>query len=218
MMKYPGWIGTQGYITLLIVCLSACTSITPSSSPPATSWKDRQVSLSRIQHWQLNGKVGVQTTRELGSANVDWIQKYNQYTVSLFGPLGMVRFKLTGQANRVTLETADGKRYTANNPEQLLVEQWGFRLPISSLIYWIRGLPVSGMTYTKQLDTYNRLSELVQQGWRIQFLSYVNVGGIDLPNKITITSSILKVKLIIYRWDITKPIIFVDTVYLSQQK
>src|SRR3990167_1045660 len=197
---------SRWYSTLLIIiCLSACTTMPPTSAPPLSpelSWHDRQIILSRIQNWQLNGKLAVQTAQDSGSASVNWVQNNKQYTISLLGPLGTGGFKLTRQLTGVSLETSDGKHYTANNPEQLLAEQWGFHLPISSLRYWIRGLPVSGISYTKQLDIHHRLMTLTQQGWQIQFLSYSKVGVIDLPNKMVIASPLLKAKLIIYRWDV----------------
>ena len=192
---------------MLVICLSACQPLIAPPSPPSSlklTWKERQIALSRIQNWQVSGKVAVRTSQDSGSATVNWTQKNKQYIVSLLGPLGTGGFKLIGQPATVILETSDGKHYTATSPEQLLAEHWGFRVPISSLAYWVRGLPVAGITYTKQLDTSNRLSELIQQGWQIHFLSYIKIGSIELPDKIEITSTILKAKLIIYRWDIFK--------------
>lgn len=190
---------------ILVMTLAACQPlVAPSPTPPPIqlSWKERQLALSRIQNWQINGKVAVRTAQDSGSAIVNWIQNNKRYTVSLLGPFGSGGMNLRGQSSQVILKTADGKQYFANNPEQLLAEQWGFRVPISSLMYWIRGLPVSDLPYSKQLDEYNRLITLFQQGWQIQFLSYTTVGKIELPNKIDLSSPELKAKLVIYRWTI----------------
>lgn len=193
-------------ICLLIISnITACTPITsqPSEQPstPPLTWQARQNDLNRLQSWVINGKVAVQTAQDSGSVNVDWVQNRQKYTISIVGALGSNRLKLAGEPNQVTLITSDGKQYQAQNPEQLLAERWGYRLPISSLRYWIRGLPVPNVTYSNQLDSYNRLHELTQQGWQIQYLNYTKVGHLDLPSKITVTSSSLKAKLIIYSWN-----------------
>lgn len=192
-----------GLVYFLIAgALSSCTTITPTSSVSATkiSWKERQLTLNRLQNWQLNGKIGVQTARDSGSASVDWKQNHQQFIISLSGPLGSGGLKLTGHPGIVTLDTSDGKHFSANSAEQLLSKQWGWNLPVSHLNYWVRGLPAPSSAYTSQLDSSQRLSELVQQGWHVQFMSYTRSGNIDLPDKISITSPTLKTKIVIYDW------------------
>ncbi len=187
--------------------LTACQQMAPSTASatsPSTispSWSQRKIALTRLQQWQLNGKIAVQTAQDAGSASVDWLQAGKQYTISLFGPLGTHGMKLQGHPQQVTLTFADGKQYNANNPEELLAQQWGFRVPVSYLHYWIRGLPVPMVaTNTMQFDDQHRLSSLSQQEWQVQFLGYTRVGTMDLPEKITITSAALKTKIVIYQW------------------
>lgn len=186
----------------LIAGLAGCTSLAPKAPPQAAlSWQERQTILNRLQSWQLNGKIAVQTPQDSGSATVDWMQSNSRYAVSLYGPLGTNGLKLSGQPGSVTLVMSDGKRYTANNPDELLAKRWGFHLPVSYLHYWIRGLPVPSLPSNSQFDASHRLVSLTQQGWQVQFLSYMSNGIIDLPEKLVITSSSLKVKIIVYRWN-----------------
>lgn len=193
------------FIALLAVGLTSCTTVAPPSAPSSTggpSWKTREASLSRLQSWQLSGKIAVQTAKDSGSASVDWWQNRGQYAVSLLGPLGTHGMKLSGRSGQVMLETADGKRFTAQNPEQLLAEQWGFHLPVSHLKYWIRGIPVPNLPYSSKFDGTNRLSSLTQGGWNVQFLDYTQTNSVDLPSKLVIQSAALKTKIIIYHWKI----------------
>ena len=198
------WIGFTA--TLLIISLSSCTTITPPPSPvpPAAQkpWPDREAALTHLQNWQLNGKIAVVTANDSGSATVDWVQNQKHFNISLLGPLGTNGLKLSGQPGLVTLETADGKHFTAKSPEQLLAQQWGWNVPVSNLNYWVRGLPVPGMPHNSQFDAYHRLSNLTQQGWNIQYLGYETIGQLDLPNKIFITSSALRTKIIVYHWKV----------------
>ncbi|TAK79297.1 MAG: outer membrane lipoprotein LolB [Gammaproteobacteria bacterium] len=182
---------------LIAVTLTSCTTMAPP--PTSVSWQNRQLALNQLQQWQLNGKVGIQTAQNAGSANLSWIEdKQHHYTLSLTGPLGTGGLKLTGQPGLVILETSDGKRYTAQTPEQLIESGWD--LPLTPLYYWIRGIPVPDVPSHRQFDTDHRLNTLTQYQAQIQYLSYTHVGQVELPNKIFITSPRVKIKIIIYEW------------------
>lgn len=198
-MKHTIWM------LALALTLSGCSTINPTAAPPAApkaTWTDRQATLNNIKSWRLNGKIAVQTPHDSGSASVNWTQNPRSYVISLLGPLGSNGMKLTGQPGQVTLQTSDGKSYKASSPEQLLAKQWGFHLPVSNLNYWVRGLPVPNVAATTHFDHFGRLDSLTQQGWRIDYLSYTNVGRVDLPEKLSITSPSLSVKIIVYQWNV----------------
>lgn len=188
---------------LVATLMTACTSLTPSSpegTPTQTSWNNRESALTRLTRWQLNGKIAVQTAQDSGSATIDWTQNQQQFQISLMGPLGSNGLKLSGHPGNVTMQTADGKQISAKNAEQLLAEQWGWRLPVSHLKYWVRGLPVPGIPANSQFDSYHRLSQLTQQGAHIQFLSYTRIGGLELPQRIAISSPTIQAKIVVYEW------------------
>ena len=182
--------------------MASCTTLPQKPLPVNYSWQTRATLLARLQNWELKGKIGIQTAEEAGSASIDWQQRGNEFTVSLYGPLGAHAIKLIGRPGQAIIQTADGKQYTATNPEQLLSQQTGWHLPVSYLRYWVRGLPVPNLPYQSQFDMNHRLNVLIQQGWLIQFLSYTRSGSLDLPTKIYISSSLLKTKLAIYDWRI----------------
>jgi outer membrane lipoprotein LolB len=191
-------------IVMLAFAITGCSTVTtPPPAPEVNIPKqDRQAALNKIQNWDVSGKIAVQTPKDSGSASVDWAQNHNKFMISLLGPLGSGGMKLSGQPGNVTLITSDGKSYTAASPEQLLAEKWGFHLPVSNLKYWIRGLPAPGSVADTRFDTYGRLSELSQQGWRVRYLGYSRINGIDLPTKIFANSSALNVKMMIYNWKV----------------
>lgn len=196
-------IGMIGIVLLLLTSLSGCSGVTaPDSIPTATAWQDRSAALSRLQYWHINGKIAVRTPNDSGSATVDWLQNSSRFNIALTAPLGAGGLQLTGQPGAVSLTMANGQRYTAASPEQLLAERWGWKLPVSNLNYWVRGLPAPQSPYQSNFDSYHRLSSLQQAGWTVQYLGYTRVGSLELPNRLTITSSALKTKLLIYHWDL----------------
>jgi outer membrane lipoprotein LolB len=190
------------WIWLYYFLLTGCATVPPASKPIQLSWKQRQTIANHIQDWQINGKIAVQTAQDSGSATLDWTQRNKQYTISLLAPLGAGGLKLTGQPGQVQLQAANGKHYSATSAEELLTQHWGWKLPVSSMAYWVKGLPAPDSTYQAQFDQYHRLTQLSQQGCDIRFLGYVNTSSIDLPGKIAISSPAIKAKLIIYTWNI----------------
>jgi outer membrane lipoprotein LolB len=197
------------WILSLMLLVSGCsttkqatTTTTTTPTAPKATWANREARLSSIHRWHLSGKIALQTSHDSGSASVDWSQSQNQYNISLQGPLGAGAMKLKGQAGLVTLQTSDGKSYQAASAEQLLAKQWGFHLPVSNMNYWIRGLPVPGTPANTRFDQDGRIATIIQRGFRIDYLAYSNANGIDLPEKMTIVSSALRVKMIVYQWNL----------------
>jgi len=195
------------YFLLFLVCYLAGCAITPPHYS-AITWKEREKILTGIQNWNINAVIAVRTSagNQGGSANLQWQQKYKNYTILVFGPLGANLIKLSGQLSdqpgSVILETANGQKMTASSIEQLLAQQTGWQLPVSSLYYWIRGLSVPNLPAEKQFDPYFHLVKLNQQGWTVSFLYYTTINQIDLPMKILLENSRMKIKMNINQWNI----------------
>ncbi|OGT55809.1 MAG: outer membrane lipoprotein LolB [Gammaproteobacteria bacterium RIFCSPHIGHO2_12_FULL_43_28] len=188
---------------LLAIFTNACTTVSPPSAPPLTqTWSDRAKRLNRIESWQLTGKIAVRTQQDSGSATLNWAENQGQYTIRLLGPLGAGGLKLSGHPGSVTLEQADGKRFSARNPEELLLKQWGYHLPVSYLRYWIRGLPVPGIPERAELDAFHRISSLKQQGFKVEFANYLRVGQVELPARLTVITKGLNTTIVIHQWDL----------------
>lgn len=192
-------------VNILCACflLASCASMQPSAPPVKQAWERRQIETSKIESFQINGKIAILTARQSGSATVNWLQNRQRYNIELYGPLGMNALKLAGQPGLVTLKTADGKTVSAHTPEELLIQQWRWHLPVSNLKYWIRALPVPNIPSQKQFDAYQRLSQMQQDHWYIQYSNYTRISGVDLPTHISINSPDFKTKIVIYSWKIS---------------
>lgn len=195
----------HNWLALMACLLTAACATLPSekTTPPLLSKTARLQTLSHIQTFHLVGVLAIRTPHDAGSLHWQWQQKKSRryYTLTLQGPLGTGSVHLEGQGQKVMLQKADGKIVFANNPDQLLLQETGWRLPVSGFYYWVRSLPVPGTAAEKTFDTQNRLSLLKQQGWTIQYLHYTNVNGLDLPDKMSLTTSSVSLKVVVSRWD-----------------
>lgn len=181
--------------------LMSCTTLYQTQHQPLQmSWAERSFQLGRLNNFNIQGAIAIRSSRNSGSASFRWQQINQDYTLSLFGPFGANTIQIQGHPGKIVLWNAQGQQYQANQPEQLLLDQTGWNLPITSLYYWIRGLPAPGQPYKSEFDVYHRLSKLTQQKWQIYFRQYDQFHQIELPTKLELIHPQLRVKLVIYWW------------------
>lgn len=190
------------FITLwLTSCTIAPTELQTAQNKYAT-WSNRAKTLNQIHTWNLTGLIAIRERNNAWSANLQWQQQQQNYHIRLFGPLGTHTYELSGDASHVILATPEGKQFSATTPEELLAQQLGWRIPVSYLLYWVRGLPAPTLVAEKSFDTYHHLTELKQAGWTIHYLRYTSANHIDMPSKIFLDNTKLNVKIIVNKWQI----------------
>lgn len=187
---------------LLLLLLTAC-SPTPIRPQPGTgpeqSWQLRQQQLSQLNHWQLSGRLAVQNDHEAWHMSLEWQQRLDRYSLNIIAPLGQGAMKLHGDEIQVMLITDEGETLNSSDPDLLLYQQFGWKVPVSALRYWVLGLPAPG-DHQPTLDEYGRLSQLKQAGWEIEFIDYQPQLGVELPRKVFINNHLATVKLVISNW------------------
>ena len=188
----------------LIALLAGCAGITPHEAVQgkgdATKWQANKQQLASLDGWEINGKVGIRAPKDSGSGTLFWLQRQDYYDIRLSGPLGRGAARLTGRPGAVSLEVANQGRYDAPDPETLLKDQLGRQLPVSHLVWWVRGLPAPDSKSRLTLDGDSRLSGLEQDGWQIEYLSYTEQNGYTLPERMKLHGQDLDVTLVIKDW------------------
>ncbi len=140
----------------LCLLLSACATTQMKPSEPGDI--------------QLQGVFGIVTPQTHESGHFIWEQdQQRQFSLELYGPLGLGATRLMEQNGVVTLETAQGKKYTATSPELLLQNNLGWSMPVQGMTYWLLGLPVPAIAFHAQYDTESQIIHLSQSGWQIDY-------------------------------------------------
>lgn len=188
---------------LLLLLLAGCSSTPPRplADDRELAWQEHQYRLSAVRDWSLSGRLAIQTGHEGWHASISWQQQQQSYAILLVAPLGQGALRLDGDADTVTLQTDEGEKLTSSDPAQLLYQQFGWRVPVSSLRYWVLGIPAPG-TREETLDEYGRLSHLQQGSWEIRFLDYEQRQGLELPGRVFVSNHQAKVKLVISDWQL----------------
>jgi len=193
-----------------IFCLSCAA---PLPRPPADHlqqlWQMRESALLPIQHWELRGRLAVRADERGGQASLTWKRDAAQHSIRLNGPLGRGVVRVTQDETGAQLQDAEQRVFHAASAEELLYRYTGWRLPLTNLNYWVRGVPVPGLPAIRELDDTGRLKTLRQQGWELQYQEYVRFEGYELPNRLTLTYApdqttpelpAMEVRLVIDRW------------------
>lgn len=154
--------------------LAGCQSIQTQPSLPTTQ------NLEQSNQFNLQGKIGVKTPKQSGSAFFTWQQKDEQFDIELSGILGVGKTQISGQPGQVTLNSAKTGEITANSPEELLFRATGWEAPITYLVDWVQAKQATEEAEI-QKDESMRISEIKEQGWHIQ-LSYN--GQSTQPNRL----------------------------------
>ncbi|UMZ11092.1 lipoprotein localization protein LolB [Pseudomonas sp. MPFS] len=188
------------FIALLAGCagFGAREAVQGQGNP--AQWRQHKDQLSSLDGWQINGKIGIRAPKDSGSGTLFWLQRQDYYDIRLSGPLGRGAARLTGRPGQVSLEVANQGRYEASSPESLLEEQLGWKLPVSHLGWWVRGLPAPNSKSRLTLDGDSHMASLEQDGWQVEYSSYSQQNGYWLPERIKLHGNDLDVTLVIKEW------------------
>ncbi len=190
---------------LLFLFFAACATHEPvTDDVKSVIWEQNKLKLEQVQSWDLKARIAIQIGKEGGSASLNWKQSGEQYLIEIVPPFGRGAFQLNGSREGVTMQGAGDKVLHAKDPETLLQAQLGWQVPISGLIYWIRGLPDPALEIKNLiLSEQGLLQELSQGHWQISYSSYTQAKNLGLPRKLVMQNEKLRVKLVIKQWDIS---------------
>jgi outer membrane lipoprotein LolB len=170
-------------------------------APELLSADEHHDILMAIDHWQVQGKIGLRIPNNSGSMYFNWKQGGENWAIHLSGPLGQGATWIRGNAMGVSLQAGDKVPIYADSADQLMQSSLGWSLPIKSLHYWIRGFPDPATALDSiEKDESNNLSRLSQSGWDIVYARHQDIDGWTLPKKIIATNSDIRVTIIIKNW------------------
>lgn len=131
-------------------------------------------------HFDLQGKIGVKTPKQSGSAFYTWSQNQDDFNIQLNGILGIGKTIIEGKSGEVTLNSAKTGLISAESPEELLEKATGWIAPITHIVSWVQASPATEQAQI-QRDASQRISHLTEDGWTVDF-SYNDKA--TLPNKL----------------------------------
>ena len=172
------------FLLALGIILSKCSTTTIDLSNH--NWQGQRVLLEKTSDWQLRGRVNVRYQNESYTPRIRWQQQGDNYRIRLWGTFNAGNTVIIGEPKLVTMEH-DGDNITANTPEELVLDNLGYELPISYLEFWVRSLPAPSSDSELEFSAQNQLSKIRQDGWEIAYFDMRQFDGVILPRRVEIT-------------------------------
>jgi outer membrane lipoprotein LolB len=189
------WVGAS-----LITLLSGCAT-TSYEAINSDEFKFAKPSLSQLDNWKINAKLGIRTATDAQSMHMLWQQQGEKYQLRLNGPLGFGSAYIVGDSEQAEIQK--GEQLITANPQQLTMQLTGIPLPITALSWWVKGLVSPNHTSATSIQRAQtgQLKSFNQAGWQISILKYSQTGPYLIPKKIAGRQGDLSFKLIISDWE-----------------
>jgi outer membrane lipoprotein LolB len=185
---------------LLLCVLTACRTA-PLSFPAVAPWEVRRPMLQARASFDLRGRVAVAAGSQGFNASLHWEQKGARSHLTLAGPLGSGAVEVDAVGGELDIATANGEHLDDAAARAELAARLGFDPPLSSLRFWILGVPDPAAPASERLDAHGqRLDALTQAGWHIDYTQYVAVGPDWLPARLTLKRDAVRVRLLVDEW------------------
>ena len=176
---------TTAGLLLATALLCACTAIAPPAEENS-DWARQRDQLQELDSWELRGRVNVRYDNESHTPRINWLQQNVEYHIRLWGTFNAGNTLIVGRPGYVSLEN-DGETVDASSPEELILRQMGYELPISQLNYWIKGLPSPDSGFRLSFNELNQLTTIEQADWTINLSDMRQYGQVSLPRRVELT-------------------------------
>lgn len=202
-------------LILVYFALSACASMqeklpffkgspseneTAETLSPALMHERHMQAIADITQFSLKGRMGIQSEGKGYSVGTQWAHQPDQNVIKILSPIGSEVANIESNADEVRLTTQDGKVYSAKDAETLTQDTLGWKLPMQGLEDWALGRPTKKLAEMIEWDKQGRITSMQQNGWKIEYPEYVQVGNYQLPKKIFLTHPKLNLKMVVETW------------------
>jgi outer membrane lipoprotein LolB len=195
--------GLPGLLWVLVVALFAGCRTVPLQQPgtAAQPWDVTRPALQGHDHFDLKGRVAVAAGKDGFSASLRWNQAGSRSQVSLEGPLGAGAVQITTDGNNLSILNSHGDHLDSDAARADLEARLGFDPPLASMRYWILGVPDPSTPAKETVDPQQqRLQSLRQDGWQVDYTSYMPNGSGWLPSRLTVQREGVRVRVVVDGW------------------
>lgn len=185
-------------LLLLLGLLAGCASLRTDDLKIAVTDLSSQ---GVVEHFKLEGRVSVKSSEQQYSGGLRWDRYASGETLLMTTPLGQGVAEIRRDNGLLVLTDADGRRQEATDADLLVRKALGAPIPLAGLVYWLSALPRPGAPHVAHLDADGRVLDLEQDGWRIVYDRYRQIGSAWLPGRLFASRSEgIEFRLIVDKW------------------
>ena len=204
----PGSINLSpvyGLLYYLFFLLAGCATLTDKPVAVSTAIIEPvAIGAATPANFELAGRVSVKDSKQSFSGGVRWQHNNASDEILLLSPLGQTVAQIQRNPEGVQLTTSEQKIYRAADVESLTGQVLGWRLPLTGLQYWVRGVNSPATSAAVDKDGVGRVVAIRQDGWEITYLSFFSPeqGQATRPRVLSLQRGELEIKLVIDGWEI----------------
>jgi outer membrane lipoprotein LolB len=189
--------------------LAGCAPVpvrSPGTAAQLAAQAAREQALAREHDWALTARFAASDGHQGGSGGLDWHQAGDHYRFTLRAPVTGKTVELRGGPAGAELLGVGRTPRTGADADSVLNAEFGWRIPVADLAWWVRGLraPGSGAALTFGADGLP--ATLDQDGWRVEFKDWYAERRPPLPRKVFASRAPYQVRLLIEHWDLPSPV------------
>jgi len=187
-------------VCIVLACqLVGCALLAPTEteSVPYIA-QENEAKLLAIENWGLVGRLALHKANDSWVLKVNWLHTEQVDRLKLSSTLGGTLATILHSKGQVVISNSEGTQYLKDAEE--IESVLGFDPKIDYLKYWVRGLRVPGLAVKNSLVENTPSVFFEQAGWLIKQQRYRYEKGVWLPNKVTVSESEIKIKLVVDEW------------------
>jgi outer membrane lipoprotein LolB len=163
----------------------------------------REQALAGLDHWTLQGRLGVSDGKHGGSGSLTWTQDGDHYEFVLRGPaLSGANFRLSGGPDGATLEGLRDGPLHGPDAEALMQRALGWTVPLRDLRAWVLGARADGGPAELRFGGNGLPSLLRQDGWAVDYRAWDTGRQPPLPTTVFAARPPYKVRLSVESWSL----------------
>ena len=155
--------------------------------------------LKDMKTWQADGVFSFESPNQVGMAHFRVDVTAYTWRVQISSALNLVQMTIGNDALGIWYTDQHGHIVHSSSIEDSIKEQFGFALPVTTLLNWMKGLASSDQGIMT-LNSFNQLVELQENGWILHYSHYGLYQNQALPGVIEMTGHGEKVKMVIDKW------------------
>lgn len=188
------------FFLLTAILLQSCAGSRGLLLPDLPDLDTRKSVLEAVDRWEFSGRIGVSAGEDGFNGKIRWWQQGDDFRATVSGPLGVGTVKIESQGRRITLTDKKGEVTELQDAEIDLRLRYGWTIPVSSLRFWVLGIPDPSVPAVVQMGDDGLIAEMEQGSWHVSIGQYREGGGQQMPRRLSASNADAKVRLVIDNW------------------
>jgi outer membrane lipoprotein LolB len=188
-------------LALLFVLVGGCSSSVPMRAGADDPLAARRAALAALADWSYAGRAALSDGRNAVTVRIDWRQRGDSYEVTLRAPVSGETWRLHGDRTGAVLEGGGGAPRRDRDAEALLRREAGYRVPLTALTDWARGVSHDPGAAAVAVDADGLPGKIAEAGWQISLRDYDLSQSPPLPRALEAEQGRFRVRLAIASWN-----------------